>query len=351
MSSSQINLLLRSLLRSKHCHWCHSTVPFRVQKARPEMCRVQPANRNCVSNLSKPKPDVMQATRMSWKIDLFWRVSVGNTFPLYAVSFLKLPPVYFEDFVLRFLNVPGVTLCTASSSQVWSRDCPNTIGRGCHAGTTGWVVVNGWPSTKTHWKTPKCCSLRGEKGRGDHLVTNHFLVQMFLFSVFHTKNRRLFYTCWGHSGTSAGVRAWAKHDLCVSWCLRRGGKDGSGSTVLSLSWSITVCCPFSLLLLLLWYCIPLLMIFCDDQQPQCTYPEVWRLVTFEASPFPQSKHPVGYNSRWLHRGRDGNTANAGEIFVFFSGKVTNKDDFHTLIDSFKTSSSLWSITSLSFSWA
>lgn len=37
--------------------------------------------------------------------------------------------------------------------------------------------------------------------------------------------------------------------------------------------------------------------YCDDQQPQCTYPEVRRLVTFEASPFPQSKHPVGYNSR------------------------------------------------------
>ena len=37
--------------------------------------------------------------------------------------------------------------------------------------------------------------------------------------------------------------------------------------------------------------------FCDNQQPLCTYPEVRRLVTFEASHFPQSKHPVGYNSR------------------------------------------------------
>ena len=78
--------------------------------------------------------------------------------------------------------------------------------------------------------------------------------------------------------------------------------------------------------------------YCDNQQPRCTYlDEVRRLVTFEASPSPQSKHPVGSvqqtiaRERWKHS-------------CFFSARVMKKDDFHTLINSFKTSSSLWSIT-------
>ena len=77
----------------------------------------------------------------------------------------------------------------------------------------GGVVVDGGPSTKTHSKLLNVPVLEGKK---DHLVTNHFLVQMLLFSVFHAENRKLCYTCRGHSGTSADVRALAKHDLCMS---------------------------------------------------------------------------------------------------------------------------------------
>lgn len=312
----------------KHCHCWHSTATFCVQKAKHPRCvefnlPTETTWATCPRERKMSRKRQRCHERLIYFADAY-RVSIGNTFPLYVVSFLKLPPPVLAPGCYLYVVTLIRTLCPSWPFLFFKRPwchllyCIVQPGLKQRSRQHNWmwmsrrqnrggVVVDGGPSTKTHSKLLNVAVLEGKK-------------------VGATPSDQSLF------GSDASFQCFSRRKPKTFLHLSRSPRNKCGRKGLSKTWSLRVLMTEkrgkrgkwinSIVIVIIDYgSLPILIVaiafmvlflafddFCDNQQPQCTYPEVRRLVTFEASPFPQSKHPVGYNSRWLHRGRDGNTA-------------------------------------------